>query len=293
MPNPVETLLTNLGLPAEDAAAILAIPEAEQAAFDAKPYAEKVKTNYQTQFKNDPNFFNDIKLENLTPEVRKQIESGQYARATNVAKEKIAKALGFTAEEIKDLEAEDFKALDFYVPAITEKWTKTKAGDKQLQQDLINTRKELEKYGPGYEDGIKSKYESEANQKITAAIFNANLIGELSTIPGLKIKPSTLAREANEILNSKYAFERVGDFSVELRQKANPQMKVLKESSSKELTLKEALLDIATSEGWIEADKDSGKGSGKIAVVPNGKGALAMVPPHLADKISKKIAEEA
>lgn len=69
MPNPVETLLTSIGLPAEDATRILALTEEEQATFDAAPYTEKVKTNYQTQLQNDPAFFTDITLEKLPPDI--------------------------------------------------------------------------------------------------------------------------------------------------------------------------------------------------------------------------------
>lgn len=292
MPSPTETILTTAGLPSEDVTKITTLSEEDQKTFDPTPYAEKIKANYQTQFKNDPTFFNDIKLENLTPEVRKQIESGQYARATNIAKEKLAKALGFTEDQIKDLQTEDYKSLDFYVPAIAERYAKTKAGDKQLQADLIEERKKNEGY-LGLEEKLKAKYEGETNLKITEVIKNAALISELSTIPNLKVKPSTLAREANEILTSKYAFERVSDYSVELRQKANPTMKVLKGQTSQELTLKDALTEIAIAEGWIEADKGDGKGSGKIPIVPGKDGTLQMVPPHLQDKFKKKIAEEA
>lgn len=293
MPSHIETFLTSIGVPAEDAAAIIALPEAEQATFDAKPYVEKVKTNYQTQLQNDPAFFTDLTLEKLPADIKKKLESGQYARATNVAKEKLAKALGFTSEDIKDLEAEDYKSLDFYVPALAEKFTKTKAGDKQLQADLIAERKKNEAY-QGLEETLKTKYESEANQKITGAIFNAALIGELSAIQGLKIAASDVAKTAHDILQSKYAFERVGDYSVELRQKANPQMQVLKEGSSQVLTLKEAVQQIATDRGWVAADgKDDTKGGGTVKIEPGKNGKLTMVAPHLQSKISNKIAAEA
>lgn len=296
MPTPVETILETIGIPADDITKISALTEDEVKTFDAKPYAEKVKSNYQTQFKNDPSFFTDIKLENLAPDVRKQIESGQYARATNVAKEKIAKALGFSADEIKDLEADDYKALDFYVPAITEKWTKTKSSDKEVQSQLIAERKKNEelqtKFGADYEKNIETKYQTQAEQKVTAAIFNASLIGELSTIPGLKIAAADIAKTANDILQSKYSFQRVGDYSVELRQKANPEMKVLKTGSSQELTLKEALHDIATERGWVEKEKEGGSGGGTVKIEPGKDGVLHMVAPHVQDKISKKIAAQ-
>lgn len=291
MPNHIETLLTTIGIPAEDATKIVGLPETDQPNFDANPYVEKVKANYTTQLQNDPAFFNDITLEKLPADIKKKLESGQYARATNVVKEKLAKALGFTEEEIKDLATDDFKSLDFYVPALAEKYAKSKAGDKQLQNDLIEARKKLEGY-EGFEEKIKTQYQTDSDKKVTSAIFNAALIGELSSLPGLKIKASTLAREANEILNSKYAFERVGDYSVELRQKANPTMKVLKENSPHELSLREAVSEIAEKEGWIEKKQEGGSGSGTFQVQPGRDGTLSMIPPHLQDKISKKIAQQ-
>jgi hypothetical protein len=289
MPSPVETILTSVGIPAEDVASIMAADETD---FDANPYTEKVKGNYQTQFKNDPSFFTDITLENLTPDVRKKLESSQYGRAANITRDKVLKGLGLTAADIADLSPEQKEKLEEFIPAVTERWTKTKSSDKQVQQELIEARKQLEKYGPEYEEGIKSKYETEASQKITAAIFRANLIGELSRIPGLKISASDIAKTADEILSSKYAFERVGDFGVELRQKANPQMKVLKNGSSHELTLTEALAEIATERNWIEKETKPVTGSGKVTVTPTNEGLKAVVSPHIADKISQNIAAE-
>ncbi len=291
MPNYVETLLTTLGIPAEDAAKIIALPEADQATFDNKPYADKVKANYQTQLQNDPNFFNDMTIEKLPPEIKKKLESSQYGRAAAIVRDKFLKGLGMTESDLADLTEEQKEKLEQYIPAVTDKYAKTKAGDKQLQADLIEARKKLEAFD-GMEETYKTKYEGEANSKVTAAIFNSALIGELSTIPGLKISASDIAKTANDILQSKYAFERVGDYSVELRQKANPAMKVLKNNSSQELSLKEALAEIATERGWIEKEAEAGRGSGKVTITPDKTGTLQMVPPHLQDKISKKIAAE-
>lgn len=290
MPKHIETLLTSAGIPAEDVASIMAVPESDQETFDVKPYVEKVKTNYQTQLQNDPAFFSDLTLEKLPADIKKKLESGQYARATNVAKEKLAKALGFTAEEIKDLESDDYKSLDYYIPALAEKYTKSKAGDKETQAQLIEARKQLEKYGPDFEKDIETKHEKLANEKITSALFRANLIGDLSSISGLKIPAADIAKAAEDILFGKYSFERVGDFSIELRQKTNPQMKVLKDNSSHELTLKEALETIASERGWIDAEKKDDKGSGKIKVETGKDGKLHAIAPHVQDKISKKIA---
>ena len=290
MPKHIQDILVAVGIPAEDAAKIDSLPEAEQATFDSKPYLDKVKGSYQTQFQNDPEFFTDQTLEKLPPAIKKKIEAQQFARTTNIVRDKYLKGLGMTEADLADMSEEDKAEFDRFVPAVAQKYAKTKAGDKQVQQDLIEARKQLEKYGPDYEKGIADKYQSESDTKIAAAIFRANLIGELSRIPGLKISASDIAKTADEIVSSKYAFERIGDFGVELRQKANPQMKVLKDNSSHELTLSEALLEIAKERKWVEEQTDPKKGGGVVTITPGKNGALSMVPPHLQDKIGSKIA---
>lgn len=288
MPNPVETILTSAGIPAEEVTKIISLQGDDAENFDVNPYLQQVETNYKTRFENDPKFFSDITLEKLPPDIKKKIENSQFGRAANITRDKLLKGLGFTESDLADLSEEEKEKLELFVPKVAEKFSKTKAGDKELQNELIEARKKLEGF-EGYEEKVKSKYETEADQKITAAIFRANLIGELSRIPGLKISASDIAKTADEILNSKYAFEKVGDFGVELRQKSNPQMKVLKNGSSQELSLSEALLEIATERNWVE--KQEGKnGSGKVTIQPTNEGLKAVVPPHLQDKISNKIA---
>ena len=290
MPKHIQDILIAAGIPAEDAEKIDSLPEADQATFDSKPYMDKVKESYKTQFQNDPEFFTDQTLEKLPPAIKKKIEAQQFARTTNIVRDKYLKGLGMTEADLADMSEEDKAEFDRFIPAVAQKYAKTKAGDKKLQEDLIAARKELEKYGPDYEKGVAEKYQGEANTKIAAAIFRANLIGELSRIPGLKISASDIAKTADEIVSSKYAFERIGDFGVELRQKANPQMKVLKDNSSHELTLSEALLEIAKERKWVDEKEEGGKGSGVVRVTPGKEGLMAGIPPHLQDRISSKIA---
>lgn len=289
----LETILTGLGVAPEDITALDAVPEADQATFDVKPLSEKVAANFQTRFKNDPAFFSDITLENLNPEVKKSLENAGFGRAAAITTDKLLKGLGMTAADYADLPEDQKAKLETLIPAIAERYTKTKTGDKQLQSDLIAARKELEKFS-GLEETLKTKYEGESNEKVNAAIFKANLIGELAAIPGLKISASDIAATAGSILQGKYAFERVNEYGIELRNKEKPTMKVLKGSTSQELTLKDALIEIATERGWIEKvqEGDEKKGGGKIDIKPNGKGALTMIPPHLQDKIGTKIAAE-
>lgn len=289
----VETILTSAGLAAEDIAALDKVPEAEHATYDVKSIVDKVKNNYTTQIANDPSFFTDLTLEKLPATIKKQVENASFGRASKIVTDKFLKGIGLTEADYADLPQETKDKIELLIPAIAEKWTKTKSTDKQLQQDLIDARKQLEKYGPDYETTIENKHKTASEQRITAAIFNAALVGELSTIPGLKIAASDIAKTAKDILESKYGFERVGDYAVELRQKDNPQMKVLKTGSSQELTLKEALLTLAGERGWIEKEPEKQKGEGKFRIEPEkGELKMAVIAPHLQDKISKKIAAE-
>ena len=292
MPKHIDDILIAAGIPAEDVVKLNTLPEADQATFDAKPYVDKVRTNYSTQLANDPAFFTDLTLDKLPPEVKKKVESAQYGRAANITRDKFLKGLGMTEADIADLPEDQREKLELFIPAVTEKYSKTKAGDKQLQNDLIAARKELEKFD-GYEDKMKLKYDTEYNDKYTAAVLNSALLGELSSIPGLKINAADIAKTAHDLLNNKFDFERIGDFGVELRQKGNKAMKVLKPNSSHELTLKDALLEIATERGWIQTQQDTGgKGSGVVAATVTPVNGKLTLPPHLADKISQNIAIE-
>src|SRR6478736_7867582 len=111
MPSPVETILTSVGIPAEEVSKIVSISQEEADSFDANPYLQKVKGNYQTQFKNDPAFFNEITLENLSPDVRKKLESTQYGRAANITRDKLLKGLGLTEADYADLTDEQKEKL--------------------------------------------------------------------------------------------------------------------------------------------------------------------------------------
>jgi len=297
MPKHIDDILLAAGIPAEDVVKLNTVKDEDLQSFDNKPYVEKIKTNYSTQLANDPAFFTDLTLDKLPIEVKKKVESAQYGRAANITRDKFLKGLGMTEEDIADLTDEQKQKLETFIPLTTEKWTKKNASAKDIQEQLIAERKlreELQKkLSPEWEKEIETKHETKAEARITSAIFNAALIGELSSIQGLKIPAGDIAATANNILQSKYGFERIGDYSVELRQKDNKAMKVLKPNSSHELTLKDALLEIATERGWIEDKKDDSKDKGKgvVTVVTPTNGKLTM-SPHIADKISQKIATE-
>ncbi len=293
--NPVQTVLAAVGLPAEDIAAIISVPEDKVSEFNVKPYADKVRSNYSTQLANDPAFFTDLTVEKLPKETVKKIESAQFGRASNIVRQKLLKGLGMTEADYQDLPEDQQKDIETFALAMAEKYTKSKANDPKLQQDLIEARKKLEAFGPDYEAKIKTEAEKSADVKISTAIFNANLVAALAAVPNLKIPAADLAKTAADALLNEYGFAKIGDFAIELRQKANPEMKVLKNGSSHELTLGEAVIELAVKRGWADkedAPVDPKKGGGRVDIKPTNGGLKAVVPPHMQKTIEDKIAAE-
>lgn len=293
MPSHLETLAAAVGVPAEDLTAVAALKDTDT--FDPKPIIEKVKGNFKTQFQNDPAFFEGLTVDKLPADTKKKIETEQFGRAAGIVKQKVQKIFGLTDADLANLTQEQRDKYEELIPAMAEIFTKSKSGDKVTQQQLIETRKayeELKALSDAQETTLKTKYETESNQKIDSALFSAALIGELAQLEGLKISAADIAATANSLLLSKYGFARVGDYGVELRRKDNPAMKVLKGNTSQELTMKEALQEIAKERGWLAEGKDSGKGGGKVGIEPDKGGALKMIAPHLQSVIANKIASE-
>jgi hypothetical protein len=289
MPSHLETLLTSVGVPAEDITAVQALKDTDT--FDPKPIVEKVSGSFKTKFQNDPTFFDQQTLDKLPVEVKKTIEKEQYGRAAGIVKQKVQKVLGLSDADIANMTTEQREKFEDFLPAALDVWTRQKSGDKNLQEEIIKLRKAHEDAQTEI-SSTKTKYENEANTKISGALFNAALLGELSTIQGLKISATDIASTASSLLLSKYAFERVGDYGIELRQKDHPNLKALKGNTSQVMTLKDALAEIAAERGWIAAaDPDDKKGGGKFKV-DNKDGKLSIIPPHLQQAIGNKIAAE-
>ena len=64
-------------------------------------------------------------------------EGAQFGRAAKVVTDKLLKGLGMTEADFADLPDEQKDKIESLIPIIAERYTKTKAGDKQLQADLI------------------------------------------------------------------------------------------------------------------------------------------------------------
>lgn len=292
MPTHLETLAAAVGVPAEDLQTVASLKDTDT--FDPKPIVEKVKGNFKTQFKNDASFYEDLTADKLPEPVRKKFESDGYGRATGIVKQKFQKVLGLTDDDLSDMTEEQRSKFEEFVTAAATKYANGKAAgnsDKVTQQKLIEAIKKYEAL-EAENTTLKTKYEGEATAKINEALFTASMLGELATIPGLKISPSDIAGTAKSLLLSKYGYAKSGDYGIELRQKDHPNMKVLIGNSSKEMTLKDALLEIAKERGWIEEKTEDGKGGGKVVVVPGKAGTLNMIAPHLQSVIAKKIATE-
>lgn len=282
----LEQVLTATGLTPEQVKAIVDLP-AEQTEFKTDDYVAPIRSNVETQVKNDPKFYEGLNKENLPKEFYKSLEAEQYGRAANIVRTNVLKAVGLSEKDFADL-GEEGKKLEVFTPAFAKKLSEGKVTDKELQEKLIqaNTKiQELESAAPTIEEKYKTEYE----QKVSAFSFAHNVISELSGIEGLKAPVKFISGGIIDTLRSKYAFEIV-DNVVELRQKDKPTLKVLVDNGTKELTLSAAIKTILETEQLIDAKKTT---TTKTTVTVNtGENGLK-IGKAVNDKIAKRIKDEA
>jgi hypothetical protein len=280
----LNTLITSAGIEAADIEAILALPaDAKPEDFKVDDYVGKIKTNIETQVKNDPKFWESLSTENVHADFKKKLESEQYGRAANITRQKVLKGLGLTEADITDLPEEDKNKLEVFVTKAAEKFAATKSSDKQLQQQLVETRKKLEDLEldiPTREGKIKQDYETKFNSEKLDFI----ILAELATVENLKAPAQYLVAKLAAELKDEYAFV-VNGLSALPKQKANPNLDVL--DGSKAVTLKELMVKKLTADGLIAAPAAPGKTGGKVTVDvhPDEKGGLG-ISSHIMDKIN-------
>jgi hypothetical protein len=280
----LNSLITSAGIEAADIEAILALPaDAKPEDFKVDDYVGKIKTNIETQVKNDPKFWEGLNSENIHADFKKRLESEQYGRAANITRQKVLKGLGLTEADIADLPDEDKNKLEVFVTKAAEKFAATKTSDKQLQQQLVETRKKLEDLEldiPTREGKIKQDYETKYNSEKLDFI----ILAELATVENLKAPAQYLVKELAAALKEENAFEINGLSAVPM-QKSNPKLKILE--GSKEVSLKDLIVKKLTADGLIAAPAAPGKNGGTVTVDvnPDGKGGLG-ISSHIMDKIT-------
>lgn len=282
----LEQVLTATGLPADQVKALVDLPE-DAADFTADPYVAPIRTNVETQVKNDPKFYETINKENLPKEFLQKLESEQYGRSAAIVRSNMLKAVGMKEDDFKEL-GEEGKKIDVFTPAFVKKLSEGKVSDKELQAKLIeaNTKiEELTNQAPTIEEKYKTEYEG----KVTDFQFQSSVLGHLASVQGLTALPKYLQGEITRQLKAKYAFA-VEDGAVELRQKDKPTLKVLTDNGTKELTLGAAIDAILVADKLITG-KSTTKVDTKVDINTDTNGLK--ISKGVNDKIANRIAQDA
>lgn len=284
-------LMTEAGIDQAEIDAILGLPVL---ATDAKPedvekaktaldaFTGKLNSSFETRIKNDSKFWEGLDENNVNEALKKKIENQQYGRAVNIVRQKALKAFGLKEEDMNDLSDDDKKQLETYITKAGEKFAATKVSDKQLQADLVETRKKLEAFEleiPEKEGKIKSELETRFNSEKLDFI----ILAELAAIPGLKAPAQYLVGKLAAELRAENAFV-IDGLKANPMQKDKPTLKVL--DGSKEVSLKDLIVKKLKADDLIgEAKAEGGKQSGKTTVeIENEEGKLG-ISSHIADKI--------
>lgn len=169
-----------------------------------------------------------------------------------------------------------------FITKAAEKYATSKAGDKDLQQQLVSARKKLEELEldiPAREGKIKQDFEAKFNDEKLDFI----ILAELATVANLKAPAQYLVQKLSAELREENAFVVEG-LKASPKQKANPALDVL--DGAKVLTLKDLIVRKLTADGLIEAAPDPTKLKQRttVEVDPDGKGGLE-ISGHIAEKI--------
>lgn len=284
----LEEVLTAAGLPADQVAALVALPD-DAKDFKTDAYVAPVRTTIETQVKNDPKFYEGLNKENLPKEFVKQLEQEQYGRAAVIVRGNMLKAVGLNEKDFDAL-GEDGKKIEVFTPAFVKKLSEGKVTDKELQQKLIdaNTKiAELEGAGPQLEEKYKGQYEKQLNEDKAQFV----VLASLAQVEGLKAPANFIADKITARLRDKYAIV-VSGLEAVVRQKDKPDLKVLIDGKT-ELTLNDAIkVELIAANLVDDPKKKTEKKDGKVVVeVEPGKGDFKL-NTHVNDKISKRLAEE-
>lgn len=274
------------GLPEDQVKALTDLPE-DTKDFKTDTYIAPIRSNVETQVKNDPKFYEGLNKENLPKEFLKTLESEQYGRSAAQVRANMLKAVGLSDKDFADL-GDDGKKIDVFTPAFVKKLSEGKVGDKELQAKLIEANKKLEEIETSIPE-IEKKYKSEYDGRMTDFQFSNGVIAQLAAVPGLTVQPKYLATDITAQLKSKFAFAVV-DGQIELRQKGKPDLKAMNEKGTAEVTLKDAIQQIVESDGLI--DKKRTTTTTTTTQIDTGAEGLK-INKHVSDKTAKRKLEDA
>lgn len=283
----VEKVLTASGLTADQIKALNELP-ADAPDFKEDVYTAPIRTSVETAVKNDPKFYETLNKASMPAEFYKQLETEQYGRSVNVVKANILKAVGLTDKDFADL-GDEGKKLEVFGPAFAKKLSEGKVTDKELQQKLIEANKQIDEFTQK-EPEIEKKYKDQFDGRMQDFQLRSSVLTALTGVPGLTAPAKYLVGDLVNQLKSKYGFEFPDENSVELRQKANPTLKVLDTKGTSELTLAQAINIILTADKLIDPKRTTTTSVTTTKV--DGTSDGLKVSKGVNDKMAKRIAEE-
>lgn len=297
-----QKVFTGLGLSPEDAKAIDDMTPEQLKDFTGADYVGKVKTGLETALLNDNNFLAKIPEDKVSPDIRKKIESGQYARFMNEITEVAKKKLGLEDKDFEDLSEADKKSLKTMVEKVAVKYVDKKgnvAGLQKMQTDLSAATEALEKKDTEWQEKLTKELEKNngvANTKLIKTITKVELASlenvKLSVAPGYLVDP-VLAD-----LQSKYNAVIVLDEqdNPHLKQKANPALDVMVDNKVLPFAtaLKTVVLEKKLGVDSTKEQDDPTKTRKKVVVGGGGNsgeggegGDVITVPDYIQNKIDK------
>lgn len=288
MNDAIKKLLAALGLPQAQIDALAAISDAKD--LKVEDFVTPIKTNFQTQFLNDDTFLESIPEEKTSKTVKKQIESSQYARFMNetqdVTREFAISLDDLTPEEKKSLKGTLRAAIKKAQASGADSKTITDLQDKlsQVMAEKTKAETEAEKRVNDAVSSTSKKYADKLEKANAIAILNGQ-----TTVPAEYVVDTALGK-----VKEKYTVSfNPETLTAELKQKANPQLDVLRQDGSR-ITLKDALVEQIKEDGIykeIEKEETIAPKTEKIEVT--GDATKAVVASYIEKKMQPALAQEA
>jgi len=278
-------VLKATGLPEDQVKALSELPD-DTKDFKTDAYVAPIRTNVETQVKNDPKFYEGLNRDNLPKEFLKTLESEQYGRSAAQVRANMLKAVGLTDKDFTEL-GDEGKKIDVFTPAFVKKLSEGKVGDKELQAKLIeaNTKiSEMETAIPTLEAKFKTEYEG----KINDFQFASQVATELASVKGLRAPAKYLVGDISTQLKSKYAIV-VTNGVAEVKQKDKPTLDVLTDNGKKILSLSGAIQLILDSDDLVDKKQTTTTTTTTQVNTTNGE---LKITKNVNDKISKRLKED-
>lgn len=285
-------ILTALGLPAEKVTELAGVDDAKLKDFKPDDYVTAIRTGLETNFLNSPEFLAKIGKDKIPEAVRKDIESGQYGRFMNEAKDFISKKLGV---DLSDLTEKEATSLQTVLQKFAEKHAGKLGGTdaaKTLQIELTKALQEKAELETNSKT-ILEKAIADEQGKTSSLLQKLLTQNELGNIQGLKVKPGFIVDAILAKASSLYTLKLEGTEMV-VKRKDNPALDVTGADGKvksfadviAEITKAEDLVNkTETAEEKAAREKKEKEGEGKVKVEVEGN--EFKLPANIASKIEQ------